>query len=370
MVLYPIANYVRCDKFSDAHRAFLAAVTAHSEPQSFAEAVKHKVWNDAMTNEMDAMDLNQTWHITDLPPGNKAIECHWIYKIKFLSDGNIERYKARLVAQGNRQTEGVDYDETFAPVVKMATIRMFLKVATSKKWVVHQMDVHNAFFHGDLDEEVYMKLPPGFHASGSNKICKLRKSIYGLKQAPRCWFSKLTAALQGYGFVQLHSDYSLFTLTRGTSHTYVIVYVDDLIIGGNDAEAVDYFKRYLGQCFHMKDLDPLKYFLGIEVARSTDGIYLSQRKYTLDILDKCGLLGGRHVTTPIEQHHQLSNDGDDYYNDPKGYRRLVGRLVYLTITRPELSYIIHVLAQFMNRPQTKHWHGALRLVRYLKGNLG
>lgn len=370
MVEYPIANYVTCDRFSDAHQVFLAAVTVHGEPKSFAEAVRDEKWRNAMGCEIDALEINETWDLTELPPGKVAIGCQWIFTVKFNSDGTVERYKARLVALGNRQKEGLDYDETFAPVVKMTTVRVFLKVAAAKNWEVHQMDVHNAFLHGELEEEVYMKLPPGFRNSDGNKVCRLKKSIYGLKQAPRCWFAKLTAALTGYGFVQTKTDYSLFRLVRGALQLYVIVYVDDLLIGGNDTEAICRFKGYLGQCFRMKDLGPLKYFLGIEVARSPEGIYLSQRKYACDILAECGLLGSRPVATPVVQHHHLTTEGDDFHEDPEGYRRLVGRLVYLTITRPELSYIVHVLAQFMHQPLKKHWYGALRVVRYLKGSPG
>lgn len=155
----------------------MAAVTANDEPKNYGEAVKIKVWVDAMVKEIDALEINDTWEIVDLPAGKTAIGCNWIYKLKFNSDGTIERHKARLVALGNRQTEGVDYDETFAPVVKMTTVRTFLKVAAAKQWVVHQMDVNNAFLHGDLEEEVYMRLPPGFKSAGSNKVCKLKKAL-------------------------------------------------------------------------------------------------------------------------------------------------------------------------------------------------
>ena len=169
------------------------------------------------------------------------------------------------------------------------------------------MDVHNAFLHGDLDEEVYMKLPPGFESSHPNKVCRLRKSIYGLKQAPRCWFTKLVFALKEYGFLQSYSDYSLFTYTRGSIQINVLVYVDDLIISGNNSVALRTFKAYLSDCFHMKDLGVLKYFLGIEVARSTTGLFLCQRKYTLDIVSETGLLGSKPVSSPIEQNHKLES---------------------------------------------------------------
>lgn len=162
MVQYPISNYVNCDRFSPSHRAFLAAITAESEPTSFREAMKDKRWRNAVSNEVGALEGSRTWDITELRPGRKAIGCHWIFTIKYKSTGKVERYTARLVAYGNRQEEGIDYDETFSPVIKMTTVRMFLKISAVKGWEVHQMDVHNAFLHGDLEEEVYMKLPLGF----------------------------------------------------------------------------------------------------------------------------------------------------------------------------------------------------------------
>ena len=200
--------------------------------------------------------------------------------------GEVERLKSRLVVLGNHQHAGIDYNETFAPVAKMTTVRTFLAIATSKNWELHQMDVHNTFLHGDLDEEVYMKLPPGFESPDPTLVCPLRKSLYGLKQAPRCWFAKLVTALKEYGFLQSYSDYSLFTYTKTCIQINVLVYVDDLVISGNDSAALCTFKSYLSDCFKMKDLGPLKYFLGIEVAKSSAGLFLCQRKYTLDIVSE------------------------------------------------------------------------------------
>jgi hypothetical protein len=274
------------------------------------------------------------------------------------------------VIHGNRQVEGVDYNETFAPTAKMVTVRTFLAIAAAKNFQLHQMDVRNAFLHGDLEEEVYMKLPPGFENQSSGKVCRLRKSLYGLKQAPRCWFAKLSDALKTYGFEQSYSYYSLFMLRRRNTELYVLVYVDDIVISGNQSDAIQKFKDYLGHCFHMKDLGKLKYFLGIEVARNATGIFLSQRKYALDLISDCGLLGAKPATVPIEQNHQLALVEGEDLKDPTGYRSLIGRLIYLTITHPELSYCVHILAQFMQTPKIEHWNSALRVVRYLKGNPG
>lgn len=161
----------------------------------------------------------------------------------------------------------------------MVTVRAFLAVAAAKNWELHQRDVHNAFLHGDLDEEVYMKLPPGFTPASPGTVYRLKKYLYGRRLAPRCWFAKLAASLKNYGFSQSYSDYSLFTFHAGTIQLNVLVYVDDLIISGNDSAALSSFQTYLSTCFRMKDLGVLKYFLGIEVARSANGLFLCQRKY-------------------------------------------------------------------------------------------
>lgn len=220
---------------------------------------------------------------------------------------------------GNHQKAGIDYNETFAPVAKMTTVRVFLAVAAAKNLELHQMDVHNAFLQGDLTEEVYMRLPPGFRCSNPNLVCRLRKSLYGLKQAPRCWFAKLVRSLKDYGFRQSYSDYSLFTYTRGSIQINFLVYVDDLIISGNDSNAIISFKTYLHKCFHMKDLGALKYFLGIEVARSPKGLFLWQRKYTLDIIKEAGVMGAKPAGFPMEQNHKLGLVGGALLSDPEAY---------------------------------------------------
>ncbi|CAA7027432.1 unnamed protein product [Microthlaspi erraticum] len=212
-----------------------------------------------------------------------------------------------------------------------------------------------------------MKLPPGFQSSDPNKVCRLRKSLYGLKQAPRCWFAKLSTALKEYGFKQGYPDYSLFSLIRGGTILHILVYVDDFVISGNDLGVIEKFKEYLHECFHMKDLGKLKYFLGIEVSRGPDGICLSQRKYTLDIITEVCLLGAKPSPTPVEVNHKLGSVDSPELKRPEEYRRLVGRLIYLSITGPDLTYIVHILSQFMQTPLVAHWEAALRVVRYLKG---
>ncbi|GJV89139.1 retrovirus-related pol polyprotein from transposon TNT 1-94 [Tanacetum coccineum] len=344
---YPIAHYVNCDKFSFCHRTFIEAIETEKEPVTYYEAIKDKRWRSAMDSELEVLERNQTWTIEELPSNKKAFGCKWVYKIKYKSDGTIERFKARIVILGNHQVEGIDYTETFAPVAKIITVRVFLAVVASKQWELHQMDVHNAFLHGDLEEEVFMKIPPGLNKGKLGAACKLRKSLYGLQQAPRCWFSKLSLALKNYGFVQSYSDYSLFTLKQNDIQLNVLVYVDDLIISGNDSKAITQFKTYLSDCFQMKDLGNLKYFFGVEVARAQDGIFLCQRKYALDIICEAGLLGAKPSKIPMEQNHRLGLAKGRLFEDPEQYRRL-----------------------FMQNPQIEHWEAAISVVWFLNGSPG
>ena len=329
---YPLTDFLSDHRFSPAQQTFLASVTVNVEPRSYKEAAEIDVWCDSMDSEHGALQDNHTWTVTTLPKGKRAIASMWVYCIKYNPDGTVRRHKSRLVACGNRQKEGMDYKETFAPVIKMATFRIFLGVASARNWELHQMDVQNAFLHGDLEEEVYMKLPPGYETDDPNQVCRLHMYIYGLKQSPSCWFAKLSMALLEFGFVQSVSDYSLFSYTRNVSTLYCLVYVDNLVIGGNNSELITKFKAYLSKCFHMTDLGLLKYFLGLEISRNDSGIYLCQRKYALDIISECGLTGSKPAVTPLEQNHGLATANGELYSDPEKYHRLVGRLVYLVIT--------------------------------------
>ncbi|KAH9666221.1 protein kinase domain-containing protein [Citrus sinensis] len=332
--------------------------------------VKLPEWRKAMEDEITALEKNNTWTLTHLPDGKKAIGSRWVYKIKYQSDGTIERYKARLVAKGYTQTEGIDYHATFSPVAKLVTVRALLSLAAVKGWILEQLDVSNAFLQGDLEEEVYMQVPQGFSKQGEHLVCKLNKSIYGLKQASRNWFSKFSATIQQAGFRQSKADYSLFVKTNAKFSTFVLVYVDDIIVAGNDAAEVSRIKDFLAQKFYIKALGKLKYFLGIEVARSSRGIFLSQRKYALDILKDAGLLAGRVSHFPMEQQLRLSSTDGDLLSNPSSYRRLIGRLIYLTVTRPDIVFAVHVLSRFMHEPRTTHMDAAIRVLRYLKGSPG
>lgn len=272
-----------------------------SEPRSFKEAMRDERWQHAMAEEIAALEANDTWRVESLSARKKAIDSKWVYRIKYNADGSIQRYKARLVIRGDRQVEGVDYTETFALTVKMVTIRTLLAVAAVRGWELHQMDVNNAFLHSDLSEEVYMRFPSGFKNAIPGMVCRLLRSLYGLKQAPRCWYAKLASALLRYGFKQCITDHSLFTFARDGARIHVLVYVDYLVIAGDDHSAIVRFKKYLGDCFNMKDFGVLKYFLGIEVARNRTGLVLSQRKYALDILEELVFLVRVRLLLPLSR---------------------------------------------------------------------
>ncbi|GAA0151417.1 transmembrane signal receptor [Lithospermum erythrorhizon] len=330
--IYPIAHSINCDQFTSRHKYFLAAVIAGTELKSFNDVMDDPGWRQAMHNEIRELENNVTWRLESLPPRKKALGSRWVYKVKFKSDGSVKRLKARVVVFGNHQDEGIDYNDTFAPVAKMVTLRLFLVVGGAKNWELHQMDVHNAFLHGDLNEEVYMWVPPGFSQGKPDEVCRLLKSLYGLKQAPKCWFSKLSTALKQYDFIQSLSDYSLFTWSKNNVHINVLVYVDDLILYGNDSAALFSFKEYLSSYFHMKDLALLKYFL--------------------------------------EQNHYLGSSDSPLFGDVERYRMLVGCLLYLSFTRPDLSFVVLLLSHFMHAPRLDHWTTALRVVKYLKCSPG
>jgi len=304
--------------------------------------------------------------LVDLHPHKKPIGCKWVFKIKYKSDGSVERHKARLVAKGYTQCERLDYHETFSPVAKLTIVRCLLAIAATKQWQLHQLDVNNAFLHGDLDEEVYMTPPPGYVTKGENKVCRLLKFLYGLKQASRQWFSKFSTTLLAIGFHQSKADHSLFTKVSGFTFVALLVYVDDIILASNDSNAISDLTLLLNNKFRLKDLGNVKFFLGLEIARSSKGISVSQRKYALDILEDCGFLGAKPTKFPMEPNLKLSRDAGSLVADPSVYRRLIGRLIYLTITRPDLAFSVQILGQYMDKPRQPHLDASYHVLRYLK----
>jgi len=321
-----------------------------------------------MQTELNALDQTGIWKIVDLPSSVKPIGCRWVYKVKHNVDGSIERYKARLIAKGYNQIEGLDYFDTFSSVAKVTTVRLVIALASINHWFLHQLGVNNAFLHGDLHEDVYMTVPPGVSTSKPNQICKLSKSLYGLKQASRKWYEKLTGMLINNGYQQTTSNASLFTKKASDSFTILLVYVDDINLASDSLTEITFIKNVLKQALKIKDPGTLKYFLGLEVALSQSGISLCQRKYCLDLLQDSGLLGSKPVTTPSDPSIKLYNDSSPLFTDVSAYRRLVGRLIYLNTTTPDIIFITQQLSHFLSKLTHTRYNAALRVLKYLKGS--
>ena len=244
--LYPLSRFLTYNKFSSLHYAFINSILLCSEPLNFLEAKKSKEWCNAVDAEFSSLEDLDTWEVCSLPEGKSTVGCKWIFKLKLHADGTVERHKGRLVAKGYTQKEGIDYVETFSPVAKMVTVKMILALAAKKKWILHQLDISNAFLNGDLNEEIYMDLPPGYAERKENNlppnaVLRLKKSIYGLKQASRQWFEKFSSAILSLGFEKINSDHTLFLSTSSRGIIILLVYVDDILIASDNEAVVSWF---------------------------------------------------------------------------------------------------------------------------------
>jgi hypothetical protein len=249
--------------------------TSSEEPQNLGEVVGDKNWKDAMDSEYTALMKNKTWHLVPPKKGINVIDCKWVYKIKRKSDGSLDRYKARLVAKGFKQRYSIDYEDTFSPVVKAATIRIILSIVVSRGWSLRQLDVQNAFLHGLL-EEVYMRQPLRYEdVSCPHYICMLDKVLYGLKQASRAWYLRLSTKLRELGFQASKADTSLFFYSKKNVTMFALIYVDDIIVASSMQDATIALLQDLNKEFALKDLGDLHYFLGIEINKVENGIVLS-----------------------------------------------------------------------------------------------
>jgi Reverse transcriptase (RNA-dependent DNA polymerase) len=245
---------------------------------NYQEVVENPIWCNAVKEELKALEKNKIWVIVPLPKEKRPIGCKWVYKIKYHSDGTIKCYKVRLVAKGYTQIYRIDYEKTFAPVAKMNTVKILLSIAVNKKWTLHQMNIKNTFFQGTLEEEVYMSLSPGYtQKNNSNLVYRFNKSIYGLKQSPRVWYDKLSSHLLFYNFKMSNADHSLFSKNGTKFMIVVLIYVDGIIIIGDNLQ--------LKKKFYIKDLGLLKYFLGIEIVHSPKRLFYLTKKIYLGFIE-------------------------------------------------------------------------------------
>lgn len=324
-----------------------------------------------MTEEFTTLTKNNTWSLVPSTNAPNVVGCKWVFRVKYKVDGSLDRLKARLVAKGFNQRPGIDYVETFSPVVKPATIRLLLSLAISHGWSLRQLDINNAFLQGTLSKEVYMAQPPGFiHPFYQDHVCKLNKAIYGLTQASRAWYDELRHYLLSQGFKPTISDPSLFHFSSTTDPIYLIVYVYDIIITGPNPTLINKFIHNLASCVSLKDLGPLSYFLGVEVIPHPDGLFLSQSKYINDIFQRAHMLNSKPASTLITTNSPLKLNHGIPLSNPTSFRGIVEALQYLSMTRPDVAFVVNKLSQFMHAPTDIHWQALKRVLRCLPGTIG
>ncbi|KAG7547628.1 Zinc finger CCHC-type [Arabidopsis suecica] len=344
------------------------------EPRTFSEAMTSNdviFWKEAVNDEMDSIMGNNTWFLTDLPPGCKPLGCKWIFKKKMKVDGTIDKFKARLVVQGFRQKEGIDYFDTYAPVIRISSIRLLIGLASIHNLVIHQMDVKTAFLNGVLEEEVYMKQPEGFVMPGNeHKVCKLVKSLYGLKQAPKKWHQRFDEAILSNGFKLNQSDKCLYSKFDDSGNGVIIcLYVDDMLIFGTNLRQVELTKEFLSSNFAMKDMGEAEVILGIQIKRENKGISLTQSHYIEKVLKKFNYENCSPVSTPMDASVKLMPNTGQAVSQLE-YSRVIGCLMYaMTSTRPDIAYAVGKLSRYTSNPSTHHWQAVRRVLKYLKGTI-
>jgi Reverse transcriptase (RNA-dependent DNA polymerase) len=338
------------------------------EPTSYEEARTDSAWRKAMEEEISSIQENATWRLVDLPENLKPIGLKWVFKLKKDTQGRIIKHKARLVAKGYVQKHVIDFDEVFALVARLETIRLLISVAAQKGWQVHHMDVKSAFLNGELEEDVYVLQPPGFEMKGEeHKVLKLYKALYGLRQAPRAWNSKLDKSLKALSFERCLLEHAVYTRKEG--NLIVGVYVDDLIITGGSIRDIDKFKSQMKGLFSMSDLGLLSYYLGIEVCQTPTRTTLNQSGFAKKVLEKCGMKDCNSTQIPMEPRLKLNKDSLEPPVDVTLYRSIVGSLRYLLHTRPDLAFSVGMVSRFMEKPTMEHMAAVKHILRYVKGTL-
>ncbi|WVZ97460.1 LOW QUALITY PROTEIN: hypothetical protein U9M48_042997 [Paspalum notatum var. saurae] len=319
-----------------SHSAYVATF----EPRDVSHALSDPNWVNAMHEELENFERNHVWDLVEPPPNCRNIGTKWVFKNKQGEDGMVVRNKARLVAQGFCQKVGLDYEETFAPIAHLEAIRILLAFAASKGFKLQQMDVKSAFLNGFIEEETGCK------------------PLYGLKQAPRAWYARLKSFLLKSGFVMGSVDKTLFLLSRGGDTLIVQIYVDDIIFGGSSHALVSSFAEQMSREFEMSLMGELQFFLGLQIKQGLEGTFVHHAKYTRNILKKFNMGDSKPMTTPMSRNTALDADEDGEAVDQKDFRGMIGSLLYLTATKPDI--------QFAASPRTSHRQAVKRIFRYLK----
>lgn len=336
-------------------------------PNSVEEAVDgpdSKKWIEAMEQEMNSLSDNDTWSLVSAKSTNKRpLKTKWIFKHKLNEDGEIVRHKARLVVKGYSQKEGIDYTETFAPVARYDTVRSLIAVSTQRKWCLAQFDIKTAFLNGELDKEIFIEQPKGFD-DRSGRVCKLNKSLYGLKQAPRAWNATLDKVLKHFGLNQSENDPCLYF----NEDLIVVIYVDDGLVASRSGGVTDRLIKALSTKFEITS-QPAKFYLGLQIDRDANGsTRIHQSTYTKNLLERFNMENCNKVSTPADPSIKLTLNNEKPINAP--YRQIIGGLMYLSImSRPDITFIVNKLSQFLTNPSEVHWEAARHVLAYLKGTI-
>ncbi|GJS91724.1 putative ribonuclease H-like domain-containing protein [Tanacetum coccineum] len=351
---------------TDSEVCMYALTVSTIEPKNIKEAMADHSWIESMQDELNQFERLQVWELVPRPEGKNVIALKWLWKNKCDADNIVVRNKTRLVAKGYKQEEGIDFEESFAPVARLEAVRMFIAFAAHMNITIFQMDVKTAFLNGPLKEEVYVSQPEGFIDSEfPNHVYRLKKALYGLKQAPRAWYDKLSSFLIEHGFNKGIIDPTLFTRRHGGDILLVQVYVDDIIFGSTNPDFSKRFANLMKNNFEMSMMGELKFFLGLQVHQSPRGIFISQSQYAIELLKKHGLDECVSMSTPMATE-RLDADLQGTPTDQTTYRRMIGGLMYLTASRPDIAFATFVCARYQARPTVKHLKEVKRIFRYLR----
>ena len=354
-------------------------VVDQDEPTTYEEAISSpdsEKWLEAMRSEMESMYTNKVWTLIEPPEGIKPIGCKWVFKKKTDMDGNVSTFKGRLVAKGFRQIHGIDYDETFSPVAMLKSIRILLAIAAYHDYEIWQMDVKTAFLNGNLLEDVYMTQPEGFvDPKDAGKVCKLQKSIYGLKQASRSWNLRFDDAVKEFGFIKNEDEPCVYKKVSGSTVVFLVLYVDDILLMGNDIPTLQSVKTWLGSCFSMKDLGEATYVLGIRIYRDRSKrlLGLSQSTYIDKVLKRFSMEESKRGFLPMAHGVSLSKaqcpstqeERDRMNRIP--YASAIGSIMYAMLcTRPDVSYALSMTSRYQSDPGESHWIAVKNILKYLR----
>lgn len=353
-----------------------ANLVQHSaiEPKTFREAVAspHSAeWKSAMDDEIRSHQENCTWELAELPPHRKPIGCKWVYKCKSDQNGNLVRYKARLVAQGFCQKFGTDYDQVFAPVVQQITFRTMLTIASRRKMLAKQIDIKTAYLYGQLQEELYMRQPPGYESEDRKLVCRLKRSLYGLKQAAHVWNKRIDEVLKLMGFHQSKADPCLYIREESGKYVFILIYVDDVIVICTTEDEFEDVVKSLNSEFKITVMGNLTFFLGIQIRLENGQYRINQKAYLNRVLERFRMQDAKMSKIPMDPgFFKQTEENINRLQTAEHYQSLVGALLYAAvISRPDISIATSILGRRVTAPTEADWNEAKRVLRYLKGTI-